>query len=133
MLEKRKKVRKIRTILIALISIIMVLGNYIKVQAIDLGNDGKIIKPIYKPEWEKVSSTINIDNTNLTDSTISVKLKGTANKTQTINDDVSINYLSAVTSGLTSEDITVYINGQQANGINKNISLVLHSELLSFL
>ena len=117
MLKKRKNVRKFKSILIALIATIMILGVYIKVEAIELTQG--TINPIYKPEWEKVSSTINIDETNLSASTISIVLKGTASKSQTINDDVKINYSSDVISGLTADDITVYINGTEAGWITK--------------
>ena len=72
------------------------------------------INPIYKPGWTKVSSAI--DETN---ETLSVTVKGNASKTQAIG-GVNINYNSNVTSTLSPEDITVYINGVQDGDRNGN-------------
>ena len=136
MLENRKNVRKIRNILIVLMTIIFILGFYIKDRYLE--NDkievktiaidkiehmkasasveletGKTIDPYYRPEWEKVSSSLNIDSTNIENSTIDIVLKGSANKT-----DGNKIYSSTVTSTLESSDITVYINGVQDGDTN---------------
>jgi len=113
MLKSRKNVRKIKNIVTIIITLIMILGIYIKVEAIDSGPG--TINPIYKPEWEKVSSTIDTAN-----QSISIVLKGTAVESQTINDDVSINYSSTVSSSLETSDILVYIDGELDGDTNKN-------------
>ena len=64
------------------------------------------IKPIYRPEWTKVSSTINTTNKTLT-----VTVKAMSYKSQQINSNVGINYASDVESTLTAEDVKVFING----------------------
>ena len=76
------------------------------------------IKPIYKPEWEKVSSSLDT-TTNPENPTVSVVVKGSANKSETIN-GVNINYNSQVTSGLTKDNISVYIDGELDGDTNKN-------------
>ena len=73
------------------------------------------INPIYKPEWTKVSSTI--DETN---KTLSVTIKGNASlEPQTIN-GVNIKYNSKVTSTLAGDLINVYIDGELDGDTNKN-------------
>ena len=79
---------------------------------------GRTINPIYKPEWEKVSSSLDT-TTNPENPTISVVVKGSANKSETIN-GVNINYNSQVTSGLTKDNISVYIDGELDGDTNKN-------------
>ena len=79
---------------------------------------GRTIKPIYKPEWEKVSSSLDT-TTNPENPTVSVVVKGSANKSETIN-GVNINYNSQVTSGLTKDNISVYIDGELDGDTNKN-------------
>ena len=94
MLNKGKNVNKFRGIIVALMVIVMTLGVYIKTEATTaVEPEQGTIKPIYKPEWEKVSSSIDIDESNLEDSTISVVLRGTASHSETINSNVSIDYL----------------------------------------
>ena len=66
------------------------------------------IKAKYKPEWEKVSSSINKTN-----KTMTVKIKGKVNEA---------NYISTITNNLKETDIAVYINGTAANGITKTLS-----------
>ena len=79
---------------------------------------GRTINPIYKPEWEKVSSSLDT-TTNPENPAISVVVKGSANKSETIN-GVNINYNSQVTSGLTKDNISVYIDGELDGDTNKN-------------
>ena len=79
---------------------------------------GRTINPIYKPEWEKVSSSLDT-TTNPENPTVSVVVKGSANKSETIN-GVNINYNSQVTSGLTKDNISVYIDGELDGDTNKN-------------
>ena len=79
---------------------------------------GRTINPIYKPEWEKASSSLDT-TTNPENPTISVVVKGSANKSETIN-GVNINYNSQVTSGLTKDNISVYIDGELDGDTNKN-------------
>ena len=135
MLENKKNVRKFRNILIVLITIITVLSIFIKIaessqEKIEVKTIGidKIkhmklidmehgsINPIYKPEWTKVSSTLDTTN-----QTLSIVVKGDASKSQTIN-GVDINYNSNVTSTLQAEDITVFIDGEEATSIAKEVS-----------
>ena len=71
-----------------------------------IGLDQGTIKPIYRPEWTKVSSTINTTNKTLT-----VTVKAMSYKSQQINSNVGINYASDVESTLTAEDVKVFING----------------------
>ena len=113
MLKDRNNVRKIRNLVISLIAILMVLCFYIKVDAIDLTQG--TVKPVYRPEWEKVSSTINEAA-----KTISIELRGTAYKDQDINSNVSIDYSSTVTTTLEEEDILVYVDGELDGDANKN-------------
>ncbi len=68
--------------------------------------DYGIIKPIYKPEWTKIGSTLDIDGKTLT-----VELKGSAYESEEIDENVNINYSSNVTSTLSPEDIQVFIDG----------------------
>jgi len=72
------------------------------------------INPIYKPEWSKVSSSLN-ESTGI----MTVVVKGTANKTFT-NGDYTGTYLSDVTSKLPipEEGQTVVLTGEQADLIN---------------
>ena len=74
------------------------------------------INPIYKPEWTKVSSSIDTTN-----KTLSIVVKGSANKSETVN-GVNINYSSEVTSALAQDNITVYVDGQEATNIAKLVS-----------
>ena len=71
-----------------------------------IGLDQGTIKPIYRPEWTKVSSTINTTNKTLT-----VTVKAMSYKSEQINSNVGINYASDVESTLTAEDVKVFING----------------------
>ena len=126
MLKNKKNVRKIRNILVALIAIIMILGvfiNAIKSEKVEIKTIGierfgymkatttidmgyGTINPIYRPEWEKVSSSFDA-----TSKTVTVKIKGSAYETQNIDSNVDIDYASDVTSTLSAEDITVFIDG----------------------
>ena len=92
-------------------------GFWQKGEWITTGTRGTI-NPIYKPEWEKVSSSLDT-TTNPENPTISVVVKGSANKSETIN-GVNINYNSQVTSGLTKDNISVYIDGELDGDTNKN-------------
>jgi len=100
------KTSKIRNIVIAIIAVIMILGIYIKVQAIDAGNG--TVNPIYRPVWEKVSSTLNTG-----DSSISIELKGYAElATPITSGNTTVQYDTTVTSTLSVDDILVYIDGE---------------------
>ena len=119
MFKKRKVVRKIVTILIA---VIMILGLHIKFNKVtkdmyapavknakaeeNVGLNHGTINPIYKPKWEKVSSAFNA-----TSKTLTVTVKGSAYESKNINDDANINYASDVESTLEASDITVLIDG----------------------
>ena len=81
-------------------------------------SEGRTINPIYKPEWEKVSSSLD-KTTNPENPTLSVVVKANASKTQTIN-GVNINYNSDVTSALTPSNVYVYIDGELDGDTNKN-------------
>ena len=127
MLKNKKNVRKVRNILVALIAIIMILGVFIKMiqsetieiktiginriehmrasTTIDMGYG--TINPIYRPEWEKISSSFDAGS-----KTVTVKVKGAAyRETQNIDSNVNINYASDITSTLSAEDITVFVDG----------------------
>ena len=104
MLKNKKNVRKVRNILVALIAIIMILGVFIKMiqletieiktigienikhmkagitnKTIDMGYG--TINPIYRPEWEKISSSFDAGS-----KTVTVKVKGAAyRETQNID------------------------------------------------
>ena len=80
-------------------------------------SSGRTVNPIYRPEWTKTSSALKPNATAPT--SLEVTVKGSASKTQTTN-GVSINYNSNVTSTLSAEDITVYINGVQDGDRNGN-------------
>ena len=87
----------------------MILGIYIKVQALDAGNG--TLNPIYKPIWEKVSSTLST-----ADKSLNIVLKGSAILETPITDDgVTVQYSTTVTSNLTANDILVYIDGELEN------------------
>ena len=113
MFKKRKKVKKI---VLVFITIIMTLGFYINfsgyTEASDtqtddtVGLDHGTINPIYRPKWEKVSSSFSA-----TDKTLSVIVKGAAYESKNINANTDINYASNVTSTLKADDITVFIDG----------------------
>ena len=85
--------------------------------------DSGTINPVYKPEWEKVSSSLQIDTNNIENSTIKIELRATANEDNTslgINSDVDINYSSDVSSHLTADKIWVYIDGELDGDTNGN-------------
>ncbi len=123
MFKKRKKVKKI---VLVFITIIMTLGFYINfsgyTEASDtqtddtvasdtqtddtVGLDHGTINPIYRPKWEKVSSSFSAS-----DKTLSVIVKGAAYESKNINANTDINYASNVTSTLKADDITVFIDG----------------------
>ena len=117
MLTKRKKIVKI---IITIIAIIGILGLFIKfnkttkesyqanlkLAKAGIGIERGTINPIYKPKWERVSTTVDTTN-----KTLSVVVKGLANESQKINANTNINYSSDVTSTLSADDITVYIDG----------------------
>ena len=84
---------------------------------VSLNNTQATINPIYKPEWTKVSS--NLDKTT---GEMKVVVNGSANKVGT--PVTQINYTSDVKSVLTSNDITVYIDGEKADTITKQVSTV---------
>ena len=75
------------------------------------------INPIYKPEFTKVSSTLD---TTSEEPSMTIVVKGEANKTQEIN-GVNINYISDVVNKLIANDITVYVNGDKADSITKEL------------
>ena len=146
MLKIEKNVNKFRKIIVALMVIVMTLGVYIKTEATTPEpvepKEGTTINPIYKPKWEKTSSSINLtdedtngngtldegEDTNsngvLDRPTISIELKGTAGLTTSTLDDgnVKLDYSSTVTGALTTDDITVYINNQKADWIQKALT-----------
>ena len=81
--------------------------------------DYGIIKPIYKPEWTKIGSTLDIDGKTLT-----VELKGSAYESEEIDENVNINYSSNVTSTLSAEDIKVFIDGVEVtNSTNPTVTV----------
>ena len=80
------------------------------------------INPIYKPEWEKVSSTIDEEN-----QTISIVIKGNAEETQTTG-GVNINYDSNVTSTLTEDQINIYMDGELDENQNITRTVVKNEE-----
>ena len=126
MLKKRKKVKIIMTI----IALILALGLFINCQKIDInketyaptmnlataeeirlaattiGLEHGTINPIYRPKWEKISSSIDT-----TKKTLTVKVKGYAYENQTLNANAKIDYASDVESTLSSENITVFFDG----------------------
>lgn len=126
MLKKRKKVK----IIMMIIALILALGLFINCQKIDInketyaptmnlataeeirlaattiGLEHGTINPIYRPKWEKISSSIDTTNKTLT-----VKVKGYAYENQTLNANAKIDYASDVESTLSSENITVFFDG----------------------
>ena len=84
-------------------------------------SSGRTINPIYKPEWTKVSSSLDT-TTDPSNPKINIVIKGSASKSETIN-GVNINYSSEVTATLAYDDITVYIDGEEATNIAKLVSL----------
>ena len=93
MLKKRKNVRKIIVLLMSIISIISLGINLNKVTkekynpALNLYNASETINidkgeidPIYRPKWEKVSSSFSAANKTLT-----VIVKGSAYENKTID------------------------------------------------
>ena len=119
MFKKRKNVRKIIIILIALIT---VLGCYIKFNKVtkdmyaptlknvnaeeNVGLGHGTINPIYKPEWEKIKSSFSAS-----EGTLTVTVKGSAYQSQNIDANTDINYASDVESQLKAKDVTVFIDG----------------------
>ena len=119
MFKKRKNVRKIIIILIALIT---VLGFYIKFSKVtkdiyapvlenakaeeNVGLNHGTINPIYKPEWEKIKSSFSAS-----EGTLTVTVKGSAYQSQNIDANTDINYASDVESQLKAKDVTVFIDG----------------------
>ena len=119
MFKKRKNVRKIIIILIALIT---VLGCYIKFSKVtkdmyaptlknvnaeeNVGLGHGTINPIYKPEWEKIKSSFSAS-----EGTLTVTVKGSAYQSQNIDANTDINYASDVESQLKAKDVTVFIDG----------------------
>ena len=126
MLKKRKKVK----IIMMIIALILALGLFVNCQKIDInketyaptmnlataeeirlaattiGLEHGTINPIYRPKWEKISSSIDTTNKTLT-----VKVKGYAYENQTLNANAKIDYASDVESTLSSENITVFFDG----------------------
>ena len=93
------------------------------------GLRGGTINPIYKPEWEKVSSTLNMPTNadgsiDLENSTISVTIKGYANETFT-NGTYTGTYSSEIKSLITAGNdasnlFLVKIDGELDGDTNKN-------------
>ena len=121
MLNKIKNVKKNRKLIIALMVILMVLGIYIKSEAIDITNG--TIKPVYRPKWEIDKDANNNPKVYIDPDTkeLSIILKGNAQlPTQSLDDGkVSLDYDSNVISTLEEDDITVYINGEEAPSMKK--------------
>ena len=67
------------------------------------------INPIYKPEYTKVSSSLDT-TTDPANPTMTAVIRGDANKVED-HTTYKINYTSDVTNTLTANDITVYIDG----------------------
>ena len=119
MFKKRKNVRKI---IIILIAVITVLGCYIKFNKVtkdmyaptlknvnaeeNVGLGHGTINPIYKPEWEKIKSSFSAS-----EGTLTVTVKGSAYQSQNIDANTDINYASDVESQLKAKDVTVFIDG----------------------
>ena len=119
MLKKRKNVRKIIVLLISIISIISLGINLNKVtkekynSALNLYNASETINidkgeidPIYRPKWEKVSSSFSAANKTLT-----VVVKGSAYENKTIDANTQIKYASDVISTLSASNVKVFIDG----------------------
>ena len=136
MLKNKEKVRKIAIILTIILTILCLGINYRKItkeeyaptlKSADAGelkiasatidlNNGKLV-PIYRPKWEKVSNTYDAVNKK-----ISVVVKGSAYQKKTISSDVNIDYNSNVKSTLTSDKIKVYIDDEEATGLEIKLS-----------
>ena len=80
------------------------------------------INPIYKPEFTKVSSSIDTSNNYYNGPVRRITVKGEANKSLSIN-GVNINYSSDINTDeqLTTDDITLYIDGEKVENIGKSI------------
>ena len=66
------------------------------------------INPIYRPEWSKVSSTLDITTGNMT-----IVVKGSAYK----QPNSFVNYASNVTHSVNTSNITVYVDNVKADGV----------------
>ena len=64
------------------------------------------VVPKYKPEWTLLGTTINKQ-----DKSIEIQIKGSAN----------VNYTSEVTSSLSQDDVSVWIDGTEISGIYKKV------------
>jgi len=77
------------------------------------------INPKYRTEWIKQSSKINIDTNNLSNSNIKVTLRGRTNA------EAGVDFTSNVTSSLTqaklNDQIQIFIDGEQVDGLTKTI------------
>ena len=80
------------------------------------------INPIYKPEFTKVSSSIDTSNNYYNGPVRIITVKGEANKSLSIN-GVNINYSSDINTDeqLTTDDITLYLDGEKVENIGKSI------------
>ena len=146
MFKKRKNVRKIVVVLMILIAILGVYIkniNYIKNKSTstkeeyaaklerakaDVGLDRGTINPVYRPKWEKVSSSFNA-----TAKTLTVVVKGSAYESQSIDANTNINYASDVSSTLDAGDINLYVDGEKvtpttATGVSGTIPKITVSE-----
>ena len=128
MLKKRKKVKFIAVIIILIMMVVFFINfhksetskdtyspkvNLVTAENIGgtvttMGIEHGTINPIYRPKWEKLSSSINTTN-----KTITVKVKGYAYENQTLDENTNINYASDVESTLSSENITVFVDGEE--------------------
>ena len=126
MLKKRKKVKIIMTIMALIVTLGLFINckkininketyaptmnlataQEIRLAATTIGLEHGTINPIYRPKWEKVSSSIDTTN-----KTVTVKVKGYAYENQTLNANAKIDYASDVESTLSSENITVFFDG----------------------
>ena len=68
--------------------------------------DGRKIEAKYKPEWKLIKAKLNEDQS------VTVTVHGQVN---------SANYTSAVTSNLSANDITLWIDGVEAKGISASV------------
>ena len=66
------------------------------------------INAAYRPEWSVTSSTLDTTN-----KTISINITGTTNSTY---------YTSTLTSALKAENITIYIDGEEASSVTKALT-----------
>ncbi len=71
-------------------------------------SDGRMVVPKYKPEWTVTGTTVDTTN-----KALKITIKGAVNTS---------NYTSNVTTALTTNDISVWIDGTEVTGITKSLT-----------